>query len=75
MYPPVYFYIIKIDINPANMLLLKVNNRNTRKRCEVCPKLVKTPERRHSVVLVFLLLTLNTFHTFFLAFHLLTFNK
>ena len=26
----------------------KVNNRNTRKRCEICSKLtIKTPERRH----------------------------
>ena len=30
------------------MYLLKVSNRNTRKRCEVCSKLIiKTPERRH----------------------------
>ena len=28
--------------------LLKVNNRNTRTRCEICSKLtIKTPERRH----------------------------
>ena len=28
--------------------MFKVNNRNTRKRCELCSKLtVKTPERRH----------------------------
>ena len=27
--------------------LFKVNNRNTRKRCEICSKLtIKTPERR-----------------------------
>ena len=31
---------------PANIYLLKVNNRNTRKRCETCSKLtIKTPER------------------------------
>ena len=58
---------------PADIYLLKVNNGNTRTRCEICPKLtVKTPE--HSgcpgtfivsfehishLVLVFLLLTLN----------------
>ena len=29
------------------MYLLKINNRNTRTRCEICPKLTrKTPERR-----------------------------
>ena len=50
----------------ANIYLLKVNNRNSRKRREICSKLtIKTPERRHDVVLVFLLLTLNIFHTFF----------
>ena len=54
------------------MYLFKVNNRNTRKKCEICSKLtIKTPERRRSGVfivnfehishlfLVFLLLTLN----------------
>ena len=33
--------------NPARIYLLKVNNRNTRTRCEICSKLtIKTPERR-----------------------------
>ena len=32
---------------PANIYSLKANNRNTRKRCEICFKLtIKTPERR-----------------------------
>ena len=59
---------------PAGDYLLKVNNRNTRTRCEICPKLTKIPERRHwgrsgifivnfehilHLVLVFLLLTLD----------------
>ena len=60
---------------PVCIYLLKVNNRNTRKSCEICSKLtIKTPERcqwhRFSVfivnfehishnVLVFLLLTVN----------------
>ena len=31
-----------------NTYFFKVNNRNTRKRCEICLKLtIKTPERRH----------------------------
>ena len=62
-------------INPAGIYLLKVNNRNTRTRCEICSKItIKTPERRHwrrsgvfivsfehisHLVLLFLLLTLN----------------
>ena len=60
---------------PSRLYLLKVNNRNTRKRCEMYFKLtIKTPERCHwhrsgvlianfehisHLVLVFLLLTLN----------------
>ena len=60
---------------PANIYLIKDNNRNTGKRCEIRPKLtLKTPERRHwrrsgvfmvnfehtsHLFLVFLLLTLN----------------
>ena len=32
---------------PANIYLFKVNNKNTRKRCEICSQLtIKTPERR-----------------------------
>ena len=59
---------------PAGIYLLKISNRNTRKRCEICLKLTKkTPERRRRrsglfivniehilhLNLVFLLLTLN----------------
>ena len=34
--------------DPAGIYLFKVNNRNTRTRCEICSKLtIKTPERRH----------------------------
>ena len=33
---------------PVGIYLLKVNNRNTRARCEICSKLtIKTPERCH----------------------------
>ena len=32
---------------PGNIYLLKVNNRNTKKKCEICLKLTtKTPEQR-----------------------------
>ena len=38
---------VRLGLNPANIQLFKVNNRNTRKRCEICSKLtIKTPERR-----------------------------
>ena len=61
---------------PAGIYLLKVNNRNTKTRFEICPKLtIMTPDRRHwrrsgvfivnfeyilHFVLVFLLLTLSS---------------
>ena len=52
--------------NPANIYLFQVNNRNIRKRCEICLKLtIKTPD----IVLVVLLSTLNIFHTFFRCFY------
>ena len=36
-----------IHLNPSQQSLFKVNNRNTRTMCEICPKLtVNTPERR-----------------------------
>ena len=31
---------------PVGNCMCKVNNRNTRKRCEICSKLIKIPERR-----------------------------
>ena len=35
---------------PAGIYLLKVNNRNTRARCEICSKLtIKAPERRQAL--------------------------
>ena len=35
---------------PFSIYLLKVNNRNTRTRCEICSKLtIKTPERRQAL--------------------------
>ena len=33
---------------PAGNYMFKLNNRNTRTRCEICSKLtIKAPERRH----------------------------
>ena len=52
--------------NPANIYLFKVNNRNNRKRCEICLKLtIKQQNDVIEVVLVFLLLTLKIFVNFF----------
>ena len=47
------------SIYRAGNYMFKVNNRNSRTRCELCSKLtIKIPERRHDVVLVSLLITL-----------------
>ena len=40
-------YISVKDANPAGNYLLKVNNRNTRTRCEICSKItIKTLEQQ-----------------------------
>ena len=64
----------KIETIPTGNYMLKVSNRNTRTRCEICSELIKTPERQQwhrsggfvvnskhisHLVLVFLLLTLS----------------
>ena len=37
--------ILSHEDDPANIYMFKVNNRNTRKRCEICSKLaIKTSE-------------------------------
>ena len=41
---------------PDNIYLFKVNNRSTRKRCEICSKLtIKAPERRQWLLNVWML--------------------
>ena len=51
------YIIVFTSYHPAGIYLFKVNNRNTRTRCEICSKLtINTPERRGDV-LVYLLLT------------------
>ena len=58
---------ILIESCSKNIYLFKVNNKNTRKRCEVCSNLkIMTPNRRHQnvingLVLMPLLLTLTIF--------------
>ena len=51
---------------PVGIYLLKVNNGNTRTRCEICSHLtIRHQNDANSVLLVSLLLTLNIFHTLF----------
>ena len=65
------------DTVPTNIFLFKVNNRNTRKWCEICPKLtIKTPEQRQtSEVSGMFIVNFETISYNFLVFLLLTLNK
>ena len=48
------------SVTHQSKIMFKVNNRNTRTRCEICLNLtVKIPEHISHLVLVFLLLTLS----------------
>ena len=59
-------YSWRYKLKPAGIYPFKVNNRNTRARCEICSNLtIKTPERRHLRNSGVLLQTLNLFHTLF----------
>ena len=51
---------------PANIYLLKVNNKNAEKRCQIYSKLtIKTPEQRHWYCSGDFIVNLNLFHKFF----------
>ena len=63
-----YFTLISHD-KPAGIYLLKVTNRNTIARCEICSKLTTETPGANSLVLAFLLITLNIFHTLFCCFY------
>ena len=55
---------------PASIYLFKVNNRNTRERCEFCSKsTIKTLERRQWHILGSLLLILKNFTPFSIVFN------
>ena len=60
------FNKVEKQLYPVSIYLLKVNNRNTTKGCETYSKLTQKRQNDvNDIVLVFLLLTLNIFHTFF----------
>ena len=61
----IWFYSSS-NVYPAGIYLLKVNNRNSRTKCEICSKVNNKDTRTTPiVVLVPLLLILNKFHTLF----------
>ena len=60
-----YYYL-------ANIHLFKVDNRNTRKRCEICEKLtIKTIERRQS----FFIVNFEHYFTFFPSVSIVDFEQ
>ena len=71
-------YIIKCIIAnnfPANIYLFKVNNRNSRKRCDICSTLIiKAPERRHWLCSGVFIVSFEHISRLFLVFLLLTLN-
>ena len=47
------YLLTKEETNPTDIYLFKVTNINTRRKCELCLKLmIKTPERRRSDVFI-----------------------
>ena len=71
IYANTYFLFFSVQYFPfpASIYLFKANNRNTRKRCEMCSKIIiKTQKDVIDVILMFLLLTVNIFHRFFYCF-------
>ena len=43
----IIFFMTQFPFGPVGIYLFKVNNRNTRTRCQICSKLtIKTPEQR-----------------------------
>ena len=71
-------YIMKCIIAnnfPANIYLFKVNNRNTRKRCDICSTLtIKAPEQRHWLCSSVFIVSFEHISHLFLVFLLLTLN-
>ena len=68
----VFFVTLKMYLssNPASIYLFKINNENTRRRCEILLKLtIKISEDVIDVVPLSLLLALNICHNFFCSFY------
>ena len=63
-------------IFPANNYLFKVNNREARKKCEICSEVtIKTPEWRHWCHSGVFIVNFEHISYLFLVFLLLTWNK
>ena len=74
--PPFLNYTQDAKSYPASMYLFKVNNRNTRKMCEICAKLtMKTPERLQNCRSGVFIVNFEHISHLFLLFLFLTLNK
>ena len=66
----------KITFCPVNIYLFKINNRNIRKKCEICLKLtIKTPERLHWRRSCVFIVNFEHISHLFLVFLVLTLSK
>ena len=64
-------FIASCSSNSSNIYLLELNNRNTRKRCEVCYKFtIKRRERRHGILVSLSLTFAHISHLFSSVFNL-----
>ena len=62
--------------NPVSIYLFKVNNKNTKTKCENCSKVtVKAPERRQWQRFGVFIVNFEQISLFYLVFPLLTLNK
>ena len=69
-------YIFSVGLIPANIYLFKVNDKTTRKACEICSKLIiKTPKRRYWRRSGVFIINFEHISHLFLVFLLLTFNR
>ena len=67
--------VLKGRLYPAYIYLFKVNNRNSRKGCQICEKvIIKTPERRQLHPGIFIVNFEHISHLF-LVFQLVTLDK
>ena len=71
-----WFFVIIFAVYLAKVSLLKLNNRKTRKRCEICTKLtIKTPKRRHWRRSSDFVVNIWTYFTHFSSFSIVNFEQ
>ena len=75
-FPVNIWFAENLQAMPANIYLFKVNNKNSRKRCEIFSKLtIKTPQRRQRRRSGVFIVNFENISHLFLVFPLLTLSK